>query len=110
MTDPAIPASPQVEAVPTRSSFQLVSYGVIGAVFVLYAIGWAIALLRDPAPDATGLDAIMRAFGVGVAIAAGPLWFACIYLVTRKNRLVVTLLWLVLGIVLLVPWPFISGS
>ena len=107
MSEPAIPAAPTVES---RSSVQLVSYGILGAIFVLYAIGWAVSLLGSPAPESTGLDAIMRAFGVGVAIAAGPLWFACVYLVTRKNRLVIKLLWLALGVVLLVPWPFVTGA
>jgi len=101
---------PEVPAVERRSSVQLVAYGILGAVFVLYAIGWAVALLNGPPTTATGLDAIMRAFGVGVAIASGPLWFACIYLVTRKSRLFVKLLWLAFGVVLLVPWPFVTGA
>ena len=101
---------PEVPAIERRSSVQLVAYGILGAVFVLYAIGWAIALLGAQPTDATGLDAIMRALGVGVAIAAGPLWFATVYLITRRNRLVVKLLWLALGAVLLVPWPFVTGA
>jgi hypothetical protein len=106
-----IPEVPSVDdGAAQRSSVQLVAYGILGAIFVLYAIGWAISLAGTSDPDATGLDAIMRSLGVGVAIAAGPLWFAAAFLVTRKSRLVVKLLWLVLGVVLLVPWPFVTGA
>jgi len=94
----------------SRSSVQLVSYGILGAIFVLYAIGWAIALLGGTPPENDTLSMVMRAFGVGVAIAAGPLWFACVYLLTRHNRLPVKLLWQLLGVIVLIPWPFIVGS
>lgn len=93
-----------------RSSVQLVSYGILGAIFVLYAIGWAIALLNSTVISDDTLATVMRAFGVGVAIAAGPLWFACVYVLTRKHRLPVKLLWQALGVVILIPWPFIVGS
>jgi hypothetical protein len=94
----------------SRNSVQLVSYGILGAIFVLYAIGWAIALIGGEVPSGDTLTTVMRAFGVGVAIAAGPLWFACVYLLTRHNRLPIKLLWQALGVIVLIPWPFIVGS
>ncbi|CAN5120588.1 hypothetical protein BH11ACT2_BH11ACT2_23000 [soil metagenome] len=114
-TYPDTPLPESVEPVAQRSSALLIGYGIAGGVFVLYVIGWIIGIPRakvilDGGLGQQGLSAIMETIGAGVAIASGPLWFACVFLVTRHSRPVVRLLWLALGIVLLIPWPLLAGG
>jgi len=105
-TEPAKDA----ESAKPRSSAVYVAYGVSGAIFLLYAIGWAITLFVGPstAPDGV-LNQIMAYLTVGLAIASGPLWFMGVFLLTRGRKPVIQVLWQLLGIALLAPWPFILG-
>jgi len=98
------------ESAKPRSSAVYVAYGVSGAIFLLYAIGWAITLFVGPstAPDGV-LNQIMAYLTVGLAIASGPLWFMGVFLLTRGRKPVIQVLWQLLGIALLAPWPFILG-
>lgn len=85
----------------------LVGIGMIAATFLLFAIGWLVAgfRLRDlglPIPDVTIL-----ALTIGAALA--PLvWFVTVLALTRSWRTWQRFLLLILGVVLLVPWPFLS--
>ena len=80
---------------------------MIAATFLLFAIGWLVAgfRLRDlglPIPDVTVL-----ALTIGAALA--PLvWFVTVLALTRTWRTWQRFLLLILGILLLVPWPFLS--
>jgi hypothetical protein len=112
VSEPATTVEPSTVAEGTtpRSPAIYVAYGVSGAIFLLYAIGWAITLLVAPsaAPDGV-LNQIMAYLTVGLAIASGPLWFMGVFLLTRGRKPVIQVLWQLLGIALLAPWPFILG-
>jgi len=107
---PVIPEAPVAESNST-SRVLLVGYGILAGIFVLYAIGWALGLSRQThianLPPASALSQFMTIITAGLAIASGPLWFASVFILTRKNRTFVKLAWQVLGVVLLVPWIFI---
>ena len=96
---------------PATSRVLLVGYGILAGIFLLYAIGWALGLSRQTPisglPPASALSQFMTIITAGLAIASGPLWFASVYILTRKNRTPVKLAWQVLGVILLVPWVFI---
>lgn len=94
---------------PTSSAL-LVAYGIVAGVYALYTTGWIITILRSTGTMATLLGEIMYQFGEFLAIAASPLWFAATFFLTRGRRPVVRLLWLVAGLVLLVPVPFVLGA
>ena len=85
----------------------LVGIGMVAATFVLFAIGWLVAGFRLrglglPIPDVT-----LLALTIGAALA--PLvWFVSVLALTRGWRTWQRFLLLILGIVLLVPWPFLS--
>ena len=83
------------------------AYGLFGGVYGLYAIGWVLAIPRDSfaAPDI--LSAIMYQLGQFLAILAPVIWIALTFLLTRHSRTIIRLLWLVIGVLLLAPWPFI---
>lgn len=90
------------------SSAALIVLGVLGGVYLLYTIGWAISASRiiNPAPDLVG--AFMFSAGLWLAAAAPVLWFALTLWLTRaasRWRYV----WLLLGVLVLAPLPFIAG-
>jgi len=97
------------ESAPT-SSFLLVSYGILAGAYLLFTIGWAIAVSRTTSGAQTVLNEIMFQFGEFLAIAAAPLWFAAVFILARDVRPAVRLVLLVLGALVLVPWPFLLGG
>lgn len=93
------------------SSVLLVVYGVFGGVYLLFVIGWVIGVQRDTytAPDL--VSEIMYQFGEFLAIASPVLWFVTTLVLTRDRRAITRFLWLLAGVLMLAPWPFIvSGS
>ncbi|MFJ4039126.1 DNA polymerase III subunit gamma/tau [Microbacterium sp. NPDC090007] len=85
----------------------LVGIGMVAATFVLFAVGWLIAGLQLrglglPIPDVTLV-------ALTIAAALAPIvWFVAVLALTRAWRTWQRFLLLILGIVLLVPWPFLS--
>ncbi|KQR25031.1 hypothetical protein [Microbacterium sp. Leaf151] len=85
----------------------LIGIGMVAATFLLFAVGWLVAGLRLqglglPIPSVT-----LIALTIGAALA--PLvWFVAVLALTRSWRTWQRFLLLILGIVLLVPWPFLS--
>ncbi|TFC01100.1 DNA polymerase III subunit gamma/tau [Cryobacterium adonitolivorans] len=91
------------------SSSALVGLGVLGGVYLLYTIGWFIGAGRIENPLNDPLAQFMFSLGTWLAVAAPLVWFASSYWLTRGTpRLRWT--WLILGVVLLAPLPFIAGT
>ena len=110
-TAPADVAEPApAEPASAADSALLIAYGIFGGVYVLYLIGWILAVQRDTF-TATGLFfEIMYQFGEFLAIISPALWFGLALLLTRGRRPALRIAWLVAGVVLLAPWPVILGS
>lgn len=89
------------------SNVLLVSLGVIAGVFLLYTIGWIVGGLRLQGTADFLVSPVGYRFAFWLAIAAPALWFVTAYLLTRAAKVWVRVLWLVGGLLLLVPWPFI---
>ena len=96
-------------AAPT-SSIQLVTYGILAGVYLLYAVGWGITVARSGLFSSNLFVEIMSQFSEFLAIIAAPLWFALAFVLTRNSRRIVRLLWLIAGLVVLMPVPFILGG
>jgi hypothetical protein len=110
MTD-ALTDAPGPTGPAPRSPVLLVAYGIAAGVFVLYVIGWIVAIPRATSTAIPGsFGEIMTAAGAGVAIASGPLWFGCAVLLTRKSATWVKIVWLAVGVVLLAPLPLLIGA
>lgn len=85
----------------------LVGLGVMGGVYVLWMIGWLIGGFRlQGQADYLITDGMFQA-SFWLSVLAPPLWFVSVLLLTRRARGWQRVLWLVVGIVLLVPWPFV---
>lgn len=85
----------------------LVTLGVIGGVYALYVIGWIIGGLRLQGTANFLVSPVGYGGALWLAVAAPALWFATAYLLTRGSAPWVRIAWLVAGLALLVPWPFI---
>lgn len=87
----------------------LIGIGMIAATFLLFALGWFVAGMRLlgaglPIPDVT-----VVALTIGAALSP-PVWFVAVLALTRRARSWQRFLILVLGVLLLVPWPYLSTN
>ena len=116
--EPADTAPPGPDAPPTAApgNVALVAAGVVAGIYVLLAIGWIIGGLRlaavAPLLVAPGGGDVPGWSGgnlvaVWLAVAAPALWFAVVMLGTRRSRPWLRWLLLAVGVLLLLPWPFI---
>jgi hypothetical protein len=88
-------------------SVELVVLGVLAGVYLLYTIGWLITALRTSTPGISIVSDAMYSLGLWLAVLAAPCWFA-LALRARGSRL--RLVWLVAGVLVLVPLPFVMGA
>lgn len=92
------------------SSAMLVTLGIFGGVFLLYSVGWLISAFRpDAAVPNDTVGAFMFNVGQGLAVAAGPVWMAATLWLTRGSKPYVRIAMLALGVLLVLPWPFLRG-
>jgi hypothetical protein len=85
----------------------LIGIGILGGVYLLFTIGWVIGGLRLQGTAQFLVSPVIYQFALWLAVLAAPIWFGVTYLLTRRSKSWVRILWLVVGVVLLVPWPFI---
>jgi len=83
--------------------------GLLGGVYLMYSVGWILGVGLLPLAGPTLLIEIMYQFAEFLAIIAGALWFATTLALTRGGRPVQRFGWLALGMLVLVPWPFLLG-
>lgn len=90
------------------SSAVLVGYGIIAGIFLLYCIGWFVAVQRDDFAQPGFFAEIMFQLGEFLAVASPLIWLGAVFaLVTRPAA---RLVWLGVGVLVLVPWPFVMGA
>ncbi|WP_439688682.1 hypothetical protein ACRQ4C_11085 [Curtobacterium sp. SP.BCp] len=79
----------------------LIGFGVLGGLYLLYTVAWLISAsvlaVADPASE------VMRA----LAIVAPALWFVATLWLGQSARNRTKFVWLLIGAVVLIPWPFI---
>jgi hypothetical protein len=93
----------------SSGSALLVVYGIFAGIFLVYIVGWIIAIrsldLSGGGPLAEVLDRIAQF----LAFLSPALWFFGVLLLVPSDRARTRVLWLLLGIVVLAPWPFVLG-
>lgn len=95
---------------PTIGSMLLVTYGVLAGIYLIYTLGWVVSVQRSTTTLPTLFAEIMFQLGEFLAIVSPALWFAAVFALTRVQKLIVRLLWLLAGLVVVLPWPFILGG
>lgn len=106
--DSAEPVQPDPDE-PGMSSALLVTLGVFGGVFVLFVVGWIITVQRLAVTNANPFFEFMSRLGDVLAVVSPAAWFFGVLLLTRERRSGVRLLWMLVGVLLLAPWPFVLG-
>jgi hypothetical protein len=109
---PVTDADPATDALiderPPLSTAMLLTLGVVGGVYLLYSVGWVVGGLRlKPLANFFVADAMFLPWFV-LAIAAPALWFLAGWVLTRGKAAWIRIGVLLLGVVLLVPWPFVT--
>lgn len=90
------------------STAMLLTLGIVGGIYLLYSIGWVVGGLRlKPLANLIVADAMYLPWFV-LAIAAPALWFLAVWVLTRAKAGWIRIGLLILGVVLLVPWPFVT--
>lgn len=96
------------EAPAGLSTAMLLLVGVVGGIYLLYTAGWIIGGLRlQPLASFLVADAMFLPWFV-LAIAAPALWFLATWVLTRGRASWIRVAVLLAGVVLLVPWPFVT--
>lgn len=104
--------SESVEPSPTRKSIPaplLITYGVLGGLYLIYTIGWVLTVAQGAPPRATVFDDIMFGVQQGLAVASPAIWFGAVFLLTRGRKPLGRLLWLLVGLAIVIPWPTVLG-
>jgi hypothetical protein len=91
-----------------QDSAALLATGVLAGVYLLFTAAWVITALRNPIAIADPLGSIMFTLGLWLAAFAGPLTFAAIVVWRRGRGVALRLVWLALGALALIPWPYVS--
>ncbi|MCU1422824.1 MAG: hypothetical protein JWN36_2475 [Microbacteriaceae bacterium] len=86
----------------------LVAYGVFAGAYVLFIAGWLVSVTNTEVPVVDILPTVMYRLGQVLAAASPLLWFGGVLVLTRRVRSRV--LWLLLGLLVVAPWPFILGG
>lgn len=89
----------------------LVGYGIFAGIGVLYTVAWLFSaisfgrygLFADP------LQAGMASLGRWMAVLSPVLWGLAAFALLRERKPMVKLTWLLLGAIVLVPWPWLMG-
>lgn len=93
---------------PPLSTAMLLVTGVVGGIYLLYTVGWIVGGLRlKPLANFFVADAMFLPWFV-LAVAAPALWFLATWVLTRGKASWIRASLLLLGVVLLVPWPFVT--
>ncbi|NRG41827.1 DNA polymerase III subunit gamma/tau [Rathayibacter sp. VKM Ac-2835] len=97
------------------SSVLLVAMGVAAGLYLLWTIGWMITATRQNATIAATfagdpLGGGLYGLGLWLAVAGPAAWFAAVLLGTRSARTRTRVLWLIAGLILLAPLPFLKGA
>jgi hypothetical protein len=94
---------------PALSSVALVGMGIVAGMYLLYSVGWFIGVARLEQTIGDPVAEFMFTLGAWLAVAAPIVWFGVTYwLTTSRPR--ARLAWLLTGVVVLVPFPFIIGA
>lgn len=101
-----------VETSPAKKSIPaplLITYGVLGGLYLIYTVGWVLTVAQGAPPRATVFDDIMFRVQQGLAVASPAIWFGAVFLLTRGRKPLVRLVWLLVGLAIVIPWPTVLG-
>lgn len=90
-----------------ETSGSLIGFGVFGGLYLLYTVAWLLTASTSYVAD---VDTVLTVFVEVLrflSIIAPALWFTVVLWAGRGSRTRSRLLWMLLGAVVLFPWPFL---
>ena len=103
------PQSGRIETA-TNANVELIVTAVFAACYLLITVAWLIVALRNPLAIADLVGNAMFTLGLWAAVAAGPLVCGGIVVLAKHQSLLKRLLLFVLGILVLIPWPYLAWA
>ena len=104
-----VETSPAAHPRPQTPASLIVTYGVLAGLYLIYTAGWVINVARSTLIPVDVFTDLMFRIGQGLAIASPFVWFGAVFLLTRGRRPLVRLLWLLVGLAIVIPWPTLLG-
>jgi hypothetical protein len=92
------------------SSAALIGFGIFAGIYLLFSVAWLITALRNPTQIADALGNAMFQFGLWLSVAAPAIWFGAVLYVGKNKKVATRLLFLLLGVVVLIPWPYVAWA
>jgi hypothetical protein len=81
--------------------------GVLGGVYLLYTVAWLVSAASLPVAAGTAAAAAFSQVLRVLAIVAPVAWFTTTLWLGAARRTRTRVLWLVVGVLVLFPWPFL---
>jgi hypothetical protein len=94
---------------PANNSVFLVVYGIFAGIFLLYVVGWIIAVQTIDNSGAGALALVLDRAAQFLAFLSPAIWFFGVLLMVPNTRARIRVILLVIGVLVLAPWPFILG-
>lgn len=91
----------------------LVATGVFAGIYLALAVGWILSVQLIASPYYELFGEIMWQFGEFLAMVAAVLWFGVVFVLTpdgTPRRGLRRFLGLGVGVLVLLPWPFLLGA
>ncbi len=106
----ATDATDEDDAYQSTGTAALVGLGILGGIYLLYTVGWFLGGAGMQAKAMFMLPAPLYLASLWIAILAPGLWFASALVLTRGAKTWVRFTALIVGALLLVPWPFVVAG
>jgi hypothetical protein len=90
-----------------EGSGALVGMGVFGGLYLLYTVAWLISASVLPVSGGSSLSNTFAEVLRVLAIMAPAFWFVATLWLGRTSSNRARFVWLLVGAVVLIPWPFI---
>ena len=92
------------------SSVALIGLGIFAGIYLLFSVAWLITALRNPTQIADVLGNAMFQFGLWLSVLSPAIWFGAVLYLGKNKKVSTRLLFLLLGAVILIPWPYVSWA
>lgn len=92
------------------SSVALIGFGIFAGIYLLFSVAWLITALRNPTQIADVLGNAMFQFGLWLSVLSPAIWFGAVLYLGKNKKVSTRLLFLLLGVAVLIPWPYVSWA
>ncbi len=104
---PAPAADDDPEPAEQASSLLVVTYGLLAGAYAICVVGWIASAGRIGSSGSVMVE-VLSQLGEFLAIASPVLWFGAVFLLVKRARIRLGLL--LLGLLVLLPVPFLVGG